>query len=174
MSEQLQAKGLSTMTSITVWAFDNPNAATEALRRVQAKGKQGLLDLQDAAIVSWPEGKKRPKTQQLHNMAGAGALGGAFWGMLFGMIFLMPVLGAAIGAAAGAAGGSAADMGIDDDFIDSLRERVVPGTSALFLLVDDVVIEKVGDVFEGMNVEIIQTNLTEVQESELRDQFHLV
>ncbi|NJK31988.1 MAG: hypothetical protein HC927_05955 [Deltaproteobacteria bacterium] len=46
--------------------------------------KQQLITIQDAAVVSWPEGKKNPKTCQLHNMAGVGALGGAFWGMLCG------------------------------------------------------------------------------------------
>ena len=44
-------------------------------------------------------GQKKPKTRQLHNLTGAGALGGAFWGMLFGLIFFVPLLGAAIGAA---------------------------------------------------------------------------
>ncbi len=36
--------------------------------------KQYLVDAQNAAIVTWPQGKKQPKTQQLHSMAGAGAL----------------------------------------------------------------------------------------------------
>ena len=82
--------------------------------------------MQDAAIVSWLEGKKRPKTRQLHNLAGAGALSGTFWGMLFGLIFFMPFLGAAIGAATGALAGSMSDVGIDDDFIAEVRKEVVP------------------------------------------------
>ena len=59
-----------------------------------------------AATVSWPEGAKRPKTRELHNLAGAGALGGAFWGLLFGLLFFVPLLGMAIGAAAGALSGA--------------------------------------------------------------------
>jgi uncharacterized membrane protein len=57
---------------------------------------------------------------------------GALWGFLFGLIFFVPLLGMAVGASMGALGGSLADVGIDDDFIDQVREKVTPGTSALF------------------------------------------
>ena len=79
--------------------------------------KQQLIRVEDAAIVSWPPGKKKPQTRQLHNMAGRGALGGAFWGLLFGLLFFVPFLGMAIGAGMGALMGSMADVGIDDKFI---------------------------------------------------------
>ena len=46
----------------------------------------------------------------------------------------MPLLGLAIGAATGALMGSLTDAGISDKFIQSVREKVTPGTSALFLL----------------------------------------
>jgi hypothetical protein len=36
----------------------------------------------DGAVVTWPEGEKKPKTRQLSNLVGEGALGGAFWGLL--------------------------------------------------------------------------------------------
>ena len=49
--------------------------------------KRQLSDGQDAAILSWPRGKK-PKTEQLHSPAGQAALTGTFWGMLLGVIFL--------------------------------------------------------------------------------------
>ena len=69
----------------------------------------------DAATVTWPEGKKSPKTKQAVNLTGSGALDGAFWGMLFGLLFFVPFFGMAIGAAMGALGGHFADYGIDDD-----------------------------------------------------------
>jgi uncharacterized membrane protein len=50
-------------------------------------------------VVTWPAGKKKPKTRQLHKVAAIGAMGGAFWGMLFGILFLVPLLGMALGAA---------------------------------------------------------------------------
>lgn len=162
------------MASLTVWAFDHADDARTVLTRLERAAKQDLIQLDDAAIVSWPEGSKRPKTQQLHSMVGAGATGGAFWGMLFGLIFLAPVAGAVVGAAAGGAAGAFADIGIDDDFIKQVRDQVTPGTSALFVMAHDAVIDKIRDVFEGTNVHLVQTNLSSEQERELQEQFHLV
>ena len=110
--------------------------------------------------MSWPAGKKRPKTRQLRNMTGAGALGGSFWGLLFGLLFFVPLLGLAVGAAMGALSGSMTDVGIDDDFIKRARDEVTPGTSALFLMTSDAVIDKVHDAFTGQRAELVPTNLS--------------
>src|SRR5690348_10385639 len=105
------------MATMTVWKFPTPDGAEGAEDTLKRLEKQDLIKVHDAAIVSYPEGAKKPKTRQLSNLTGAGALGGAFWGMLFGLIFLVPLLGAAVGAGIGALTGSLADVGIDDDFI---------------------------------------------------------
>ena len=106
-------------------------------------------------------------------MTTSGALGGAFWGMLFGLIFFVPLLGLAVGAATGALAGSLTDVGIDDGFIKQVRDEVTPGTSALFLLTSDAVQDKVKDALSGQmgRVELIHTNLSNEQESKLRDAF---
>ena len=80
------------METLTVLEFDTAEGAQKALHVVEDLSKRQLINLHDAAIVTWPEGKKKPKTEQLHNLAGVGALSGAFWGMLFGLIFLFPYL----------------------------------------------------------------------------------
>ena len=118
------------------------------------------------------EGKKKPKTRQLNHLAGAGALGGAFWGLLFGLIFFVPLLGAAIGAATGALSGSLADVGIDDSFINRTRDQITPGTSALFVMTSDAVMDKVKDAFAGTGPsELLFTNLNTEQENALREVF---
>ena len=119
------------MATLTAWAFPGVDDADQAAERLRTLQAQQLINVQDAAVVSWEVGKKKPKTRQLSNLAAAGALGGAFWGMLFGLIFFVPLLGAAIGAGIGALTGSLTDVGIDDGFINSVKERVTPGTSAL-------------------------------------------
>ncbi|MDQ8702570.1 DUF1269 domain-containing protein [Streptomyces sp. LHD-70] len=91
--------------------------------------------------------------------------------MLFGLIFLMPLLGAAIGAASGALGGKLADVGIDDDFIDTVKSKVTPGTSVLFLLSQDAVVERVREAFPGGHAQLIQSNLDSAQEAKLREVF---
>ena len=138
---------------------------------IEDLSKKQLIKLHDAAIVTWPEGKKKPKTKQLHNLAGAGALSGAFWGMLFGLIFFIPIFGLVVGASLGALTGSMADVGISDDFIRSVRSKVTEGTSALFLMTSDAVRDKVAEAARGMNFEIIASNLSKEEEDKLRAAF---
>lgn len=73
--------------------------------------------------------------------------------MLFGLLFFAPFLGAAIGAAMGAISGSFSDVGINDRFIDEVKAKVIPGTSALFLMSSNAVIDRVTEAFKGQNVE---------------------
>ena len=159
------------MSALTVWKFDDPMGAQEALNKLVELSKQHLIEINDAAIVSWAEGKKKPKTHNYGSMTGRAALSGAFWGMLFGLIFFVPFLGMAIGAAAGALTGKFADYGIDDRFIKEVRKQVTEGTSALFLLTSDAVQDRVAEAFEGVSVELVQSNLTKEQEAQLMEEF---
>jgi uncharacterized membrane protein len=161
------------MATLTVWKFDDAAAAETAVSTLEVLAKQELITVHDAATVSWPDSAKKPKTRQLRNLAGAGALSGMFWGMLFGLIFFVPFLGAALGAAAGAAGGALSDVGIDDDFIKSVRNEITPNTSALFVMTSDAVLDKVQDAFKGQEEapQLIHTNLSQEQEDKLREVF---
>jgi len=160
------------MATLAVLKFDNPTGAQQTLQIIQQLGKQELVTLQDAAIVTWPEGKKKPKTEQLHSLGSLGALNGAFWGFLFGLIFFIPLLGMAIGAAMGALSGKFTDIGISDDFITQVQSEVTPGTSALFLMIAQSTPDK---FLEGLKAapkfEIISTNLTADQEAQLKAAF---
>jgi uncharacterized membrane protein len=159
------------MATLTALKFSTPEGAGQMLDKIQSLQKMQLIKLQDAAIVTWPVGKKSPKTKQLVNMAGMGAMQGAFWGMLFGLIFFVPFFGLAIGAAMGALGGKMADYGIDDNFIKQAREKVTEGTSALFLLTSDAVQDKVLGELKGFEFELISSNLTKEQEEQLMEAF---
>jgi uncharacterized membrane protein len=159
------------MGTLTVWKFDTASGADDATETLRELSSQHLITIHDAATVRWDEGKRKPKTKQLHNLAGEGALGGAFWGMLFGLIFFVPLLGAAIGAASGALAGSLRDVGIDDSFINRVRDEVTPGTSALFVMSSDAVMDKVREAFSTNRPELIFTNLTNEQEDAIRHAF---
>ena len=88
------------------------------------------------------------------------------------MIFFVPFLGAAIGAGMGGMTGALADVGISDDFIKEVREKVTEGTSALFALTSGVTaLDKVVDELKYYDFEIISTNLPEEQEQKLREAF---
>lgn len=160
------------MATLLVLKFSQPNEAEEALETLQGLRKQQIVSIADAAVVSWPAERRGPITRQHgFNPVGAGALGGGFWGLLIGLIFFMPLLGAAVGAAAGALTGSLTDFGIDDDFIRQTREKVTPGTSALFLLGDTEAPDRVSDALAKYQPEVIATNLSREQEGRLRELF---
>lgn len=159
------------MATLTVLKFNDLHGAKDMVTTMQRLNKEGLIRLEDAAIVEWDPNKKKPKTRQLHDLKGAGALTGSFWGLLFGLIFFVPILGLAVGAAMGALAGSMAKYGVDEDLINEVRSKVTPGTSALFLLTSEAVMDKVMDELKGKQFEIIRTNLSKEQEAQLREAF---
>jgi uncharacterized membrane protein len=159
------------MATVTVLKFHTVEGAEQVLGRIPALQKDHLIKLQDAAIVSWPLGKKGPQTRQLVDLVTVGAMGGMFWGLLLGLIFFTPLFGMALGAAFGALGGKFQDYGIDDDFIKRIRTQVTEGTSALFLMTSDAVIDRVAEALKDVKFEIVATNLSHEQEQKLREVF---
>jgi uncharacterized membrane protein len=159
------------MASVTVLKFGTANGAADALVKIRSLQQRHLITLHDAAIVTWPAGTQGPETRQLFDLVKSGAVGGVFWGMLFGFIFFVPLFGMAVGAAVGALGGAFRDYGIDDDFIKQVRGAVTVGTSALFLMTSDAVLDRVAKEMKDSGFEIIATNLSREQEQRLRDAF---
>ncbi len=105
------------------------------------------------------------------SLTGAGALSGAFWGLLFGILFFIPLFGLVVGATIGAFAGSMTHMGINEDFIKSVRSKVTEGTSALFLMTSDAVEDRVVEAMKQSKFEIIATNLSKEEEDKLRTAF---
>ncbi len=159
------------MATLSVLRFDNPEGAEQALQVLRRLEGQHLIQLLDAAVVSWPHGRKAPKTKQAFDTRISGALGGGFWGFLFGLIFFVPLLGMAVGAAAGALTGSLTDYGISDNFIRQTRDKVTPGTSALFLMSKTMAADRVVGELRNLNPELVTTNLSTEQEDRLRELF---
>lgn len=162
------------MASLIVFKFESADGADKALNVLKELQKQQLVQVSDAATVSWPAGAKKPKTRQANNLVAVGALDGAFWGMLFGLIFIVPFFGLAIGAAMGALAGKFADYGIDDNFIKDTRDKITEGTSALFVMAQSTAPDRVAEAFQALpKYEILSTNLSAEQEAKLRETFEL-
>ena len=159
------------MATFSVWKFEDADGAERAEALLLQLQKEELVNVIDAATVAWPADKKKPKTKQLNSTTAAGALGGSFWGFLFGLLFFIPLLGMAVGAAAGALAGSLGDVGIDDGFIDSVRSKVTPGTSALFVMSGNVVADRVLAEFKDTGAHLASSNLSSEQEAKLREVF---
>lgn len=158
------------MTDLIVLAFDNEEGAGEMRDALIKLQKQQLVELEDAAVVVRKQDGK-VKVKQVASLAGAGALGGAFWGMLIGLLFWAPWLGLAIGAVTGAVAGGLSDIGVDDNFIKEVGNTIEPGHSALFILVRKVTVDKVVEQVKQYNPTVLQTSLSEEQETKLREAF---
>jgi uncharacterized membrane protein len=159
------------MSTLSVWKFEKAEEAHEVLNKLADLFKQQLIQIQDAAVVSWPAGSKHPRTDNYGSMVGKGSVSGAFWGMLFGVIFFVPIFGMAVGAAMGALSGKFNDYGINDNFINQIRKEVTEGTSALFLLSSEGVRDRIADEFKGISAELIHSNLSNEEEAKLKEDF---
>jgi uncharacterized membrane protein len=159
------------VANLTAWKFDSPDGASQAVRTLKELQDEGLIVIDSAAIVEWPQGNKKPKTRQVDDMTGPEAVSGAFWGFLFGIIFFVPLIGAAVGAGIGAIHGSLGHVGIDEKFIDEVKSEVTEGTSALFLMSSSGVRDRISQRFIGTKPKLIATNVGPEQEAKLREAF---
>jgi uncharacterized membrane protein len=57
------------------------------------------------------------------------------------------------------------------EFIKQTREKVTEGTSALFLLTNGVIVDKVMEALKGQTFEILSSSLPQEKEDELRAMF---
>jgi len=162
---------LTPMATLTAWRFDTPSGADAATATVRELVRVGAVSVLDLAVVRWTDGERTPTASPVLDDAAPVTLGAAFWGMLFGLVFYIPLLGASVGAATGALAGTLTDVGIDDGFIHQVRDQVTPGTSALFLIADDDVVERVRDALQGALAELVLAELGLDQERALREVF---
>lgn len=156
------------MSDLLVIAFDDEASAFELRAELVRMQQEYLLQLEDAVVVTRPEGQVQ--LHQAVNLTATGALGGTMWGTLVGLIFLNPLVGAAVGAASGALAGRLTDIGINDDFIRQVGQSVAPGGSAVFLLIRKMTTDRVLQRLEsfGKRGRILRTSLSEADEERLR------
>lgn len=155
------------MAHLIVVGYDNEHQADEVRTTLLKMQKDYLIDMEDAVVVvKKPDGKI--KLRQAINLPALGAFQGTFWGALIGLLFMSPFLGAAVGAASGAITGALADVGIDDDFIKQVSQKLQPGTSALFALVRSATPDKVLEHLSGTGGHILRTSLSHEDEAKLQ------
>lgn len=159
------------MTTFTVWRFDSPEGAEHAVSVLRDASADGLVQIVDHAVVSWPPGDRQPSTKHAHDDAKHGAGWGALWGVLAGALFLVPLIGGAVGAAIGALSKATEGTGITRDDLERIRTGVVEGTSALFLVTDEGDLDRLGERVRGMDMTLVSTNLTDAERDVLMETF---
>jgi uncharacterized membrane protein len=155
------------MSTLIAIAYPDAETAEKVRAELVQATKEKLVELQDAVVVEH-QADGKIKLHQAVSTTGAGAAGGAMWGGLIGLLFLAPLFGMALGAASGAIAGKATDVGVDDDFMKTLGEKLEPGGAALIALGRSDAPDKVLERLQPYGGEVIQTSLDHEREELLR------
>jgi uncharacterized membrane protein len=156
----------------TLVAIGYPDRTTaEQARGTVMQLEQELIIQADqvAAIDRDEEGKYHVHTSHGGASAGGGAAWGGFWGFLFGLLFFIPFFGLALGAGMGALFGHFGEKGIDKAFQQQVRDHLQPGTSALFLIVEQATPDKAIAALQQYGGTVIKTSLSEEDTKKLQD-----
>ena len=167
-------------TLVAIAYKDDPDRATTAAQDLANLPFAQNADLDDAVAVV-VNGHGEAKLLQSTNLTTLGALDGALIGLVsgvvltFGFPFLagLAVAGAALGASAigaltGGLIGHYTDIGIDDEFVRSLAEKMPPNSSALFVLVEGDNAAQVIEELASCGGELLSTDLPDEQATKLR------
>ena len=156
----------------TLVAIGYPDQATAERARETVQRLESELIIQAdqvAAISRDSEGKYHVHTTHGGASAGAVAMWGGFWGMLFGLLFFIPFAGLALGAGMGALMGHFGEKGIDKAFQDQVRDYVQPGTSALFMVIEQATPDKAIAALQEYGGTVIRTSLSDEDTKKLQE-----
>ena len=159
------------MPDLIAIGYRDTTTAVKAMDEV-AHLAQDLVIQPDAvaAVIRNDDGKFRTITNQ--HEVGAGATWGLFWGMLFGILFFVPVFGMVFGVGLGAIMGKITKSSIDKGFQDQIKDALTPGTSALFLIVEQMTTDKALEALGQFGGTVLKTSLSKEAEAELQEALH--
>lgn len=157
----------ATKSRLVAVVFDDPYTAEEARAALHRMGGEGLLEIDETAlIVKYADGKGR--VSQDVNIAANGEKIGHLAGLVTAAVTgTFPFILA--GTVGGWLVGKLTDHGITDSFIAKVKKEVGPGTSALILLArsDDARRARVIERIESFKPKIIESDLPEEVEREI-------
>ena len=158
------------MATLVAIGYPDQNTAESARMTVMELEQDLIIQADQVAAISRDlEGKYHVHTSHGGASAGAGAWWGGFWGLLFGLLFFIPFAGLAIGAGMGALFGHFGEKGIDKAFQQQVRDYLKPGTSALFLVVEQVTPDKAIAALQQYGGTVIRTSLSDEDTKKLQD-----
>jgi uncharacterized membrane protein len=135
-------------TALTVWHYDSAVGAEAGEVRLHDLENREALTVIDAITVAWMPNAAQPRVRQVTSPTRRGARRGAVLGALVGALALAPVAGATAGAGVGALVGRLGRAGIDDAFLQEMKRRLAPGTSALLVLSKDADLDEIRPLLE--------------------------
>jgi uncharacterized membrane protein len=159
------------MSTLIAIGYPDEFTASQAADEAQRLAKDLIIQPDAIAEIRRDrEGKYHVTTN--HHAVGVGTTWGMFWGLLFGMLFFVPIFGMAVGAGLGALMGKVEKTGIDKQFQQQVKDMLQPGTSALFLVVEQITPDKAIAGLSRFGGTVLKSSLSETAEKELQDALH--
>jgi uncharacterized membrane protein len=157
------------MATLVAIGYADQSTAEAARQTVQGLEADLIIQADQVAAISRdPDGKYHVTTTHGGASAGGGAAWGGFWGLLFGLLFFVPFAGLALGAGMGALFGHLGEKGIDKQFQEQVRDQLKPGTSALFLVIEQATPDKAVAALEQYGGTVIKTSLSDEDTAKLQ------
>jgi uncharacterized membrane protein len=158
------------MAMLVAIGYPDQTTAEEARQTVQSLEADLIIQAEQVAAINRdPDGKYHVTTTHGGASAGGGAAWGGFWGLLFGLLFFVPFAGLALGAGFGALFGHLGEKGIDKQFQQEVRDYVKPGTSALFMVIEQVTEDKAVAALAHYGGTVIRTSLSDEDTKRLQE-----
>jgi uncharacterized membrane protein len=158
------------MATLVAIGYPDQGTAEQARETVHQLESELIIQADQVAAISRDlEGKYHVHTSHGGASSGAGAAWGGFWGFLFGLLFFIPVFGLALGAGMGALMGHFGEKGIDKAFQQQVRDYLKPGTSALFMVIEQATPDKAIAALQQYGGTVIKTSLSDEDTKKLQD-----
>lgn len=158
------------MATLVAIGYPDQQTAEQARQTVRELESELIIQADQVASISRDlDGKYHVHTTHGGASAGGGAAWGGFWGLLFGVLFLIPFAGLALGAGMGALFGHLGREGIDEVFQEQVRDYLKPGTSALFLVIEQATPDKAIAALQQYGGTVIKTSLSEDDTARLQE-----
>jgi uncharacterized membrane protein len=158
------------MATLVAIAYPDQTTAEDARQTVQGLEADLVIQADQVAAISRDQqGKYHVTTTHGGASTGGGAAWGGFWGLLFGLLFFIPFAGMALGAGLGALFGHLGEKAIDKEFQEQVRNEVKPGTSALFMIIEQMTPDKAIAALKQYGGTVIKTSLSEEDTAKLQE-----
>lgn len=132
------------MSALTAWRFAGTEGADDAVLRLKQLDAQDLIDLEDVAVVRWPQYAGQPTAQE--HVTNEGGKVSAMAKKIRKSV-------------------------IDSAMVESVKGDMVPGTSAVVLLTSGAVVDTVAQAFQGQQMELIRSDLSVHEQDQVRAAF---
>jgi uncharacterized membrane protein len=125
------------MATLLVIGYADQGVAEEARKSVQALEDELTIEADHVASIARDvEGRYHAHISHIGAPVSRRVDWGGFWGAVFDLLFSVPAPGLAFSSGTGVLRDDLGEQGSGRAFQDEVRERVKPGTSALFILVE--------------------------------------